>query len=253
VSEAPVIELREVDFAYDGPPVLEHVTLRVGRNDFVSVVGPNGGGKSTLLRLMLGLLSPQRGEVRLLGQRPRQARRRVGYMPQTAQFDPQFPVTVMDVVLMGRLDRAAPLGPFRQADRKLALEALREVELGDLHRRPFAALSGGQRQRVLIARALACRPEVMLLDEPTANLDMQVEEQLYGLLRQLSRRMTILLVSHDVGFVSQFVERVICVNRRVEIHPTGEITGEVIRRLYGHDVRMVHHAHAHRHHEPERL
>ena len=241
-----VIEMASVWFGYGDRPVLEGVDLAIGPREFVSLVGPNGGGKSTLLKLALGLLTPQRGRVRLLGQEPAQARWRVGYMPQFAQLDPQFPVTLIDVVLMGRLRGLAPVGPFGAAHRRAAEAALSEVGLFEERKRSFAALSGGQRQRGLIARALACEPELLLLDEPTANLDMKVEEQLYDLLSQLSRRLTVVLVSHDVGFVSQFVQRVVCVNRRVSVHSTSQITGEVISELYGRDVRMVHHAgHSH--------
>jgi zinc transport system ATP-binding protein len=238
---SPVIEFENVCFSYDGAPVLEHVDLAIRAKEFVCLVGPNGGGKSTLLKLALGLLVPHAGRVRLLGAAPVQTRRRVGYMPQHALLDPQFPVTVMDVVLMGRLTPGWRAGPFRRSDRQAAAEALRAMELYEFRGRVFSSLSGGQRQRVLIARALACEPEVLMLDEPTASLDLHVEEQLYGLLRELSRRITVVIVSHDVGFVSQYVERVICVNRTVETHATGEITGGVIAELYGRDVRMIHH------------
>jgi zinc transport system ATP-binding protein len=242
---SPVIEFDDVSFSYDGAPVLEHVDLAIRANEFVCLVGPNGGGKSTLLKLALGLLTPRAGRVRLLAATPAESRGRVGYMPQHAQLDPQFPVTVMDVVLMGRLTSGLRPGPFARVDRQVAAEALREVELYEFRGRVFSSLSGGQRQRVLIARALACEPEVLMLDEPTASLDLHVEERLYELLRELSRRMTVVIVSHDVGFVSQYVQRVICVNRTVETHATGEVTGGVIAELYGRDVRMIHHGHRH--------
>lgn len=246
-GEAPVIEVRDVSFSYGDSAVLDRASLSVRPREFVAIVGPNGGGKSTLLKLILGLLKPARGEVRLLGGEPVLARRRVGYMPQFAQLDPRFPVTVMDVVLMGRLHGGLQFGPYRAADRRVARQALRDVGLDDCRARPIHALSGGQRQRTLIARALACEPEILMLDEPTASLDMQVEEQLYALLQELNRRLTVLIVSHDVGFVSQFVQRVVCVNRTVQAHVTSAVTGEVIRQLYGHDVRMVHHGHEHPH------
>ena len=227
----PVIELRNVTFAYDGAPAIECADLAIRPREFVALVGPNGGGKSTLLKLMLGLLTPAAGSVRLLGGPPAVARRRVGYMPQFSQLDPRFPVTVMDVVLMGRLHGGLQFGPYASTDRRIAREALRDVGLEELRNRPIHALSGGQRQRTLIARALACEPEILMLDEPSASLDMQVEEQLYALLKELNRRLTVLLVSHDVGFVSQFVSRVICVNRTIQAHRTSDVTGEVIRGL----------------------
>ena len=237
----PVIELDDVSFAYDRAAVLEDVNVSIRRGESICVVGPNGGGKTTLLRLILGLLEPAAGRVRVFGQEPRRVRKRIGYMPQHAYYDPQFPVTATDVVLMGRLGRGGALGWYGRADRHAAAEALAEVGMEDDAGRPFAALSGGQRQRVLIARALCCRPELLLLDEPTANVDTAVEAQLVDLLQQLNRRMTIVMVSHDLGFVSHIVQRVVCVNRRVVVHPTVELTGETIRDIYDVDVRMVRH------------
>lgn len=244
-SLSPAIEFHDVSFSYDGAAVLEHVNLVIRDHEFVCLVGPNGGGKSTLLKLALGLLAPRTGRVQLLGAAPAQTRSRVGYMPQHAQLDPQFPVTVMDVVLMGRLAAGLRAGPFRRSDRQVAADALRAMDLYDCRGRVFSSLSGGQRQRVLIARALACQPEILMLDEPTASLDLHVEERLYGLLRDLSRRITVVIVSHDVGFVSQHVERVICVNRTVATHATSQVTGGVIAELYGRDVRMIHPGHCH--------
>ena len=261
----PVISLRDVTFSYGGEPALEDVNLTVCKREAVCIVGPNGGGKTTLVKLILGLLTPQRGEIRLFSQPPCQARRRAGYMPQHVQHDAQFPVTVMDIVLMGRLGQSHVAQPPSAVtaglhsrgrlchilqsvtgwpdrdDRRAAVDALRQVGLDDLGRRPFASLSGGQRQRVLIARALCGNPDLLLLDEPTSNVDSLVEARLLDLLRELNRRMTILMVSHDLGFVSSFVESVICVNRRVVVHPTAAITGEVIRDFYGGEVRVVRH------------
>jgi len=238
----PVIAIEGLSFAYNGSLVLEDVNLTVAARDFVSFVGPNGGGKTTLLKLILGLLAPTAGSVRVFGRSPTVARPRIGYMPQHAQVDPRFPASVTDVVLMGRVSKAANIGPYRRADREAVWEALRQVDLYAYRRRPFADLSGGQRQRALIARALAAEPDLLLLDEPTASLDVRMEEELYGLLKTLNERLTIILVSHDLGFVSKFVKSVVCVKRRVVVHPTSEITGEMIQEIYG-DVRMVRHDH----------
>ena len=242
MTATPAVEFENVSFAYDGVSVLEDVNLRIPARELACVLGPNGGGKTTLLRLILGLAEPDRGTVRVLGRAPARARRRVGYMPQYARFDPKFPIAVMDVVLMGRLERHLG-GPYSRADREVARLALAHVALAELADRPFDRLSGGQRQRVLIARALACEPELLLLDEPTAGLDVAVEERFFDVLARLNETMTILLVSHEVGFVSEHMESVICVNRRVNVHPTSDITGEVIRELYGSDVRLVRHDH----------
>ncbi|MHC4598683.1 MAG: metal ABC transporter ATP-binding protein [Planctomycetota bacterium] len=240
---APVIELEDVAFAYDGHPVLEDVHLTVVERDFVSLVGPNGGGKTTLLKLFLGLLKPTRGRVRVFGGPPSRTRHRIGYVPQHFQFDPKFPISAMDVVLMGRFRGSLPVGPFRRRDRAAAEEALGQVEMRDLAGRPFATLSGGQRQRALVARALATEPELLLLDEPTSNVDAAVQEELYSLLSRLNDRLTLVVVTHDVGFVSTVVKSVVCVNRSLVVHPTSEVSGEMICNLYGSDVRMVRHDH----------
>ena len=165
-------------------------------------------------------------------------------MPQYPKLDPEFPVTVLDVVLMGRLGHSRAVGPFRQEDRETAISALNEVSCADLRNRPFSTLSSGQRQRVLIARALASEPDLLLLDEPTSNLDPSVQDDLQDLLHTLNERMTVIVVSHDVGFVSKYVEKVICVNRTVALHPTSEMKGDLISMLYGKTgVRFVDHRH----------
>jgi len=236
-----VIELENVWFSYNGSPVLEDVNLLVNERDFLSIVGPNAGGKTTILRLILGLIKPTRGSVKVFGDSPVKARPRIGYMPQHTSLDPLFPVSVLDVVLMGRLGTGMHFGFHTNADREAAGEALKRVELYDIRHRPFSELSGGQSQRVLIARALVSGPELLLLDEPTANVDIAVETELYDLLDQLNKKMTIVLVTHDLGFVSRYVKNVACVNRRVVGHPTCEISGEMINEIYGSDVHIIRH------------
>ncbi len=235
---AAAVEVHGLAFRYDDAPVLEDVSFALMEGDFVGVVGPNGGGKTTLLKLMLGLLEPTAGTVRVFGEQPVRARRRLGYVPQMSQHDPQFPVTVNDVVLMGCL------GDGRRPPGVAALEALEQVGLGDLRRRPFGSLSGGQRQRTLIARALASGPDLLVLDEPTANVDTAAERRLYDLLDELNRAMTVVLVTHDITFVSQAVKTVLCVNRAVSVHPTcdlTDVTADLLREMYGDDLRVVRH------------
>ena len=241
--DEPVIQLSDVSFAYDGLSVLEDVNLSVAEGDFVSVVGPNAGGKTTLLKIILGLVKPARGSVRVFGRSPAKARPRIGYMAQQTTFDFLFPVNVLDVALMGRLGHGKRLGFYGREDRKAALEALSRVEMEPLSGRPFSHLSGGQRQRVLLARALASDPQLLLLDEPTANVDAAIETELFEILNELNRHMTIMLVTHDLGFVSCYVRSVVCVNRRLAVHPTSSITGEMIHELYGGNVQMVRHDH----------
>ena len=243
MKKPPVIEIENLSFSYDGFQVLDDVNLTVDEGDFLSIVGPNAGGKTTLLKLILGLIRPTSGNVRVFGNPPIKARSRIGYMPQHTSLDPLFPVSVMDVVLMGRLGNGTKLGLFRRSDKEAAADALRQVELYEVRNRPFSALSGGQAQRVLIARALVSRPELLLLDEPTSNIDAVVETELFEILNHLNEQMTVAVVTHDLGFVSQYVKRVACVNRRVVVHPTSEITGEMINEIYGQDVHMVRHDH----------
>ena len=241
-SSVPAVCVKGVDFSYDGTTVLEGVNLDVDAGNFATVIGPNGGGKTTLIKLILGLLRPQAGEVRVFGQRPRDVTGRIGYAPQHAQYDPKFPVTVSDVVLMGRLHRLG-VGRYAHRCKEAVMRALEELRLADLALRPFNALSGGQRQRVLIARALVSDPELLLLDEPTANIDAAAGNRILELLGELNRRMTIIMVSHDFGVVSGMAGSVICVNRDVAIHPTADLTGDTIRELYGGDFRLVRHDH----------
>ena len=247
MAQTPVITIEDMTFSYGGPPLMENVNLTIHNGEFVSVVGPNGGGKTTLVKLMLGLLRPIRGRIRVFDHRPDEVREQIGYVPQNVQLDPYFPVSVMDVVLMGRLGTTGQLGPYRSADRRAAFEALEQVRLRNECTKPFGALSGGQRQRVLIARALACNPQLLIMDEPTAHLDVHMEEEFYDLLRDLKQRLTMILVSHDIGVVSQLVETVICVYRKVDVHPTSELTGDLISQMYMGDVRMVRHDHHYGH------
>ncbi len=242
----PVVEIENLYFSYNGISVLKDVNLSIDQKDSTCVVGPNGGGKSTLIKIILGLLEPTRGTVRLLGGTPDEKRNRVGYVPQYSNFDPLFPVTVMDVTLMGRL--AAQNGvrfgfSYSKSDKEAALHALEEMELLQLAGRKFSELSGGQRQRVLIARALVSASEILILDEPTANIDAHVEGSLFEIMLELNKRMAIILVTHDLGFTSQFFESVICVNQVVHVHPTSEISGELIQDLYGEDIKMIRHDH----------
>jgi zinc transport system ATP-binding protein len=235
----------DVTCSYGGPVILKDVSLSIEQGDFACAVGPNGGGKTTLLKVILGLLKPVCGRVCVLGGEPERNRVHIGYVPQRHGFDPLFPADVLDVVLMGRLGITRPWGLYRRRDKRLAMEVLAEVGMVDLRRHSFASLSGGQQQRVLIARALVCDPKILMLDEPTANLDVHMEGALYELLSHLNERMTVVLVSHDLGVVSKIVRTVICVAGKVEVHPTSELTGERVSAMYGGGIRMVRHDHHH--------
>ena len=239
----PAIAVEDLSFSFGGAPALKGVNLQVFAGEFMGLVGPNAGGKSTLLRLILGLLEPQVGRIRVLGLPPREARRRLGYVPQHPSFPRDFPISVEQVVLMGRLGVGPRVGWYRAADRAAARKALGEVEAEDLARRRIGTLSGGQLQRVLLARALVGQPEVLILDEPTANIDQRLEGDIFDLLAVLKGRLTILVVSHDIAFISSYVDRVACLNRTLICHRTDAVGGDLIRQLYGEDVRSVAHRH----------
>jgi zinc transport system ATP-binding protein len=243
-SGSPVICFEGVSFSYGRSLVIEDADFDIYKGESVCVIGPNGGGKSTLLKLILGLLEPDSGRIQLLGETPRRARARVGYVPQQIDFDPLFPVSTLDVVLMGCLSRGS-YGFRRKADLERAMHALSQMGLTHKAKEAFASLSGGQRQAVLIARALAGDAEVLLLDEPTAHVDVAAEARLMESLKGLEEQLTLITVSHDLAFVSRSVPKVLCVNGCVHVHPTQELTDARIRELYGREVRMVQHDHEH--------
>ncbi len=247
----PVIRMEQVNFSYGEEPVLEAVDLSIFEREFLGIVGPNAGGKSTLLKLILGLLEPDSGRIEVLGTTPKAARHQLGYVAQHPGFARDFPITVQQVVelgLVGRRPGRSPLAtllPMRVTpdDRARVQQALEEVEATGLAHRQIGSLSGGQLQRVLLARALVANPRILLLDEPTANVDQRAESEIFDLLKQLNERMTILVVSHDIAFVSSYVTRVACINRTLVCHPTADIDAELIHELYGDKVRMVAHQH----------
>jgi zinc transport system ATP-binding protein len=211
------VELLDVSFAYPhGPQVLQNVDLAIGEHEFVGIAGPNGGGKTTLLRLVLGLERQSQGSVRLLGEPPDRLHRRwrVGYLAQRAQLGIEAPATVREVVTAGRAPARGILRPLGARDRTIVVDAIDRVGLSELVDKPLTRLSGGQQQRAFIAKAIAAQPEVLVLDEPTAGVDVEAQASLAQLLEQLHRdlRATILYVSHEFGAIEPFVDRLVLVN-----------------------------------------
>jgi zinc transport system ATP-binding protein len=228
----PIIEVRDLWFSYNGIPVLKEVNLTIHRGDFIALLGPNGGGKTTLLKLMLGLLKPERGTIRIFGESPQESAPRIGYMPQHLHFNQSFPISTLDVVLMGRLKPGRGWSRYTRKDKLAAAEALKRVEMWESANRRVGELSGGQQQRVFIARALVDEPEVLFLDEPTASVDTKHQTDLFDILKQLNEAVTIIVVSHDVGIVSSHVKSVACVNQQLFHHDHAEINEEMLELAY---------------------
>ncbi len=240
----PVARAHDVSFAYDRELVLDGVSFTVYSGETVAVIGPNGGGKSTLVKLLLGLIEPQRGTLQVFGKRPAMSRGKIGYVPQYSQFDTRFPINVREVVLTGLV---RPLiGRHTRLDRTAAEEALERVGMSGLGKHSFAELSGGQRQRVLIARALVGEPSILLLDEPTANVDSFMSDRFLELIVQLAADRTVFFVTHDTGYVSAEADRVFCINRTLKEHPVEALGHELVDAAYGRPMSSVlHHVDLH--------
>ena len=226
-----IVDIKNLFFTYNGLPVLHDVNLTIRKNDFVAIIGPNGGGKTSLLKLMLGLLQPDRGTIHVLGGDPKKSSHYIGYVPQNININPGFPITVLDIVLMGKL---TPLGKkFRTTarDRREALKSLAQMGVDDFADCRIDKLSGGQRQRVFISRALITKPKLLLMDEPTASIDTKGQTDFYRLLKEINKDTTIVMVSHDLLVISQYMKSVACLNKRLHYHQESEITGKIMETM----------------------
>lgn len=227
-----VLSLEHLFFSYDETMILEDVSLSVNHGEFIGIFGPNGGGKTTLLKLILGFLKPKRGKLHLFNQSPEKSRHHIGYVPQAVRFDRDFPISAVEVVMMGCLSSLSIWGNYPKGTKEKALEALKKVGLEHKAAFAFGTLSGGEAQRVLIARAIVNQPELLILDEPTASVDPKAEEAIYELLVQLNREMTILMVTHDLQTIVDKVGRLLCVHRKVTSLKTKEVCEHFALGLY---------------------
>ncbi len=240
-----VISVRDLSFSYNKKTtVLKDVSFEIEKNDFVGIIGPNGGGKSTLLKILLGLLRPNKGKVLIFGNDPDSARDKIGYVPQYNKIDLDYPITVKEVLLSGFLGRKKIGSRFSNSEKQRALNILEELKLNNLKNKIIGQLSGGQRQRVFIARALVRQPKLLLLDEPTNSVDKASGRDLYDLLHELNKNMTIIIVSHDLGIISKHVNKIFCLNRKIVCNEANQITqknsGQKMRKVY-HDENCIIH------------
>ena len=227
-----IIEIQKLNFSYNSQPVLRDVDLSVSHGDFVAMIGPNGGGKTTLLKLMLGLLKADSGAVRIFDKPPQTVSHRIGYVPQDVHINKNFPISALDVVLMGKLKPGRGRSRYSQQDRLAAINALDQVDMKKFRDHRIGELSGGQKQRVFVARALVTDPELLFLDEPTASIDTKGQNEFYALLKELNKTITIIVVSHDLMVISGSIKSVICVNQSLHYHGHAELTSEMIEMMY---------------------
>ncbi|MBN1578135.1 MAG: ABC transporter ATP-binding protein [Chitinispirillaceae bacterium] len=241
------IVVDDLTFSYGSRVAIDHAAFSIERGDFLGIIGPNGGGKTTLLRLMLGLLRPDGGSITLLGAPPMKTRGSVGYIPQETNLNTSFPVTVRDVVLMGLTGRRGIGRNFSPADTTRAAIMMERLGLTPVGNRPIAQLSGGQRQKVLLGRAMVADPEMLFLDEPTASIDTSGEDEIYDHLRLLNKTgVTVVLVTHNIGVLSRYVKSVACINRQLYFHPDGRLDQATINKTFGCPVDIIAHGVPHR-------
>ena len=240
---APLIEIKNLRAAYDGKTVLHDVDLTVYDRDFLGIIGPNGGGKTTLIKCILGLLKPAGGTITYHSCRPGAAAGKLtmGYLPQYTAIDRKFPITVEEVVLSGLAGRKPLTARFTGAEREKAAQVMTRMGLDGLGHRPIGTLSGGQLQRALLGRAVISDPEVVILDEPSTYIDRRFEARLYELLSDLNRECAIILVSHDIGTVLQQVKSIACVNETLDYHPDTGITPEWLERNFQCPIELLGH------------
>ena len=231
----PAISFSNVSFYYMSGhthPVLKDISFEVMQNEFIAIIGPNGGGKTTLLRLILGFLTPSSGKIALFGKKPEKSYKEIAYVPQSRPFDRQFPISVFELVLSGRLGSLPWHGRYSEEDKVAAKEALQKMNLLDFQDHSFNRLSCGQAQRALIARALMSKPKLLLLDEPTASVDSQAESDIYAILEELKEQVTIVMITHDLNTIIRKVGRVFCVQGNLEIQDPKDVCEHFALGLY---------------------
>jgi len=213
-----ILKIKNLSFAYESDIVLEDINLSINERDFLAIIGPNGGGKSTLLKLILGINRYKSGEIEIFNQPPSKSIEDIGYVPQNTNINIAFPIRVIDVVLMGHSNRKFFKFGYSKEEKSIALDVLDKVGMRDYSRYKIGSLSGGERQRVMIARALCSNPKILILDEPTANIDVNGQKKIYELLKELNKSITIIVVSHDISVILGYASKVAHINKVLTFH-----------------------------------
>ncbi len=239
MSNPPTIEVRNLYFAYSNEPVLENINFSISTKDFLAVIGPNGGGKSTLLKLLLGILIPNKGSIKIFGKRPKEVYLKLGYVPQDTNINKNFPIKVTDVVLQGRIGISKKFWGFSKEDIFIAKESLEKVGAYNLKDKKIGELSGGQRQRVFIARALSTKADILLLDEPTASIDSKGQISLYSMLKELNANKGIIAVSHNINVVTGFANKIAYTNKTLYMHNSPAVNKDKILQNIGNSTEHI--------------
>ncbi|MGC9344159.1 MAG: metal ABC transporter ATP-binding protein [Bacteroidales bacterium] len=236
-----LVKLDNISAGYEGKNILEKVNLEIKEKDFVGIIGPNGGGKTTLLKVILGLISPNKGSIRYYFSEDKQDFRKfIGYLPQQSSIDKKFPISVREVVLSGLISGKSFIKRYNKKDMKLADDLMEKTGLAGIWNKPVGELSGGQMQRVFLARALVSSPKLLILDEPDTFVDNRFEQELYETLRELNEEIAILLVSHDVGTISSYIKTIACVNGNLHYHSSNVISSEQLK-IYNCPIDIIAH------------
>jgi zinc transport system ATP-binding protein len=235
-----ILEVDSVKAGYNGKIVIRDVDLEIYEDDFIGVVGPNGGGKTTLLRVILGTLKPMKGKVKYYSVQEKGNIKRIGYLPQLNMIDRKFPISAMEVVLSGMMSKNGFLKKYSRRDKELASQMMDKMGIANLKDKTIGELSGGQMQRVFLCRAIISSPKLLILDEPNTFVDNKFEGELYEHLRELNKTMAIILVSHDIGTITTYVKTIACVNREFHYHRSNVITQKQLS-AYNCPIQLITH------------
>ncbi len=234
-----LLELENLSVGYNGDTIIKNANLKVYNNDFIGVVGPNGGGKTTLIKAIVGLLKPKSGKINYFFDR-NNTEHSIGYMPQINYIDKKFPISVKDVVMSGYMNRNKVLKRFTSQEKEKANDLMIKTGISDLKRKPIGSLSGGELQRVFLCRSIISSPKLLILDEPNNYVDNRFESELYELLAELNKSMAIIIVTHDIGTISTYIKTIACVNNELHYHPSNQIT-EAQLRDYNCPIQLITH------------